>query len=70
MILAEYLYLMITVPEVIWFDRTDGANAKNGGGENSEIVMKPNKTDVTVMSKMKMKGFFVLKLESKLFQNR
>ena len=46
MILAEYLYLMIMVPEVIWFDRTDGANAKNGGGENSEIVMKPNGTDV------------------------
>ena len=46
MILAEYLYLMIMVPEVIWFDRTDGANAKNGGGENSEIVMKPNRTDV------------------------
>ena len=30
MILAEYLYLMIMVPEVIWFDRTDGAKAKNG----------------------------------------
>ena len=37
---------MIMVPEVIWFDRTDGAKAKNGGGENSEIVMKPNRTDV------------------------
>ena len=37
---------MIMVPEVIWFDRTDGAKAKNGGGEKSEIVMKPNRTDV------------------------
>ena len=31
---------MIMVPEVIWFDRTDGAKAKkkmeNGGGEKSE----------------------------------